>query len=193
VATGQPWCKSGLDQKNCHRLHVWSQIPRSRDRGQNRECPACHANFSINPADVPKVWMVGYCHAGCDAADIRQRLLGLGIPELCLGRFGQPSSSQTATAPVQRSGIDSASLAAIRRDQLYAKLAGSDLTNGSLLRMCIQAVSESNGDVPPDPEHLLPRDHGEFIALAKRTGIERCHCYKLARLWLGRYAVGVNP
>ena len=55
---------------------------------------------------------------------------------------------------------------------------------GSLLRMCIQALSEGDGDLPGDPCKLLPVDRDDFLALALRAGIERGYAYRVFRQWM---------
>lgn len=184
MAAAQPgWCKSGWAQDDCVRTHVREPVPRSRDGGTNRECPACGANLSINTADIPAVWVIGHCFGGCDDEDVRDAMVRKhGIDEKCLGKFGR--RRKAANGMPRITGTDPTALAAQRRSYAYAKLAGTDIGNVSLLRMCIQAISESDGDLAPDPEHLLPRDYAEFVALASRTGIERRHRYILATRYL---------
>lgn len=181
----QGWCAEGSDQAFCHRNHSWGKLSPGPSRSKDRECPVCQCNLSLNRADIPKVWLVGYCHGGCEASVVRDALLNLGIPALCLGRFGLPSRQTAATAAFP-SRPDAATLAAARRSYACQQLVRSELTNGSLLKMCLQAISEGDGSVPGDPALLLPGDYREFIALAARTGIERCHAAKLARAWTSK-------
>ena len=116
------------------------------------------------------MWLLGYCHGGCEASVVRDALLDAGHPCSLPLRFGLPSK-QAAIAAAFPARADPATLAAARRSYACQQLVRSDLTNGSLLKMCLQAIAESDGGVPGDPALLLPGDYQEFNALAKRAGI----------------------
>lgn len=185
----QHWCREGLGQKACYQYHVAvAALGSSTGRGSYR-CPVPgHADhrksFSLNPGDKGK-WMVWHCHAACTDADVRDTLLSLGIDEKCLGSFGIDYGERAPRpgAPY-RNSADPATFAATKRSHAMAKLIGCDLNNASLLKMCLQAISDGDGDLPGDPARLLPTDHAEFIALARRTGIERRYRYELAKKWI---------
>jgi hypothetical protein len=180
VPPGQHWCTSGLEQGACHRQHSWGRLPQGPGKGNDRECLVCRANFSINPADIPKVWIVGYCHGGCSPEVVRDALLRFGIDPLCLGRFGLPSS-QPATAACS-SRTSAATIAAANRWYAVDKLPAG--LNDKLRLMCIQAIREGDGSLPGDHYQLLPVNQDDFIALAKRAGVDRAYAYRLYRKWL---------
>ena len=83
-------------------------------------------------------------------------------------------------------------LAAARRDGAYAQLAemSADLGNASVLRMCMQRIKDSSGDVTGDPAGLIPSERTEFIALARRTGIPRIQASTLADRWFRKQVAG---
>jgi len=77
---------------------------------------------------------------------------------------------------------DPATVADAKRFQAIRKLP-RDL-NGKLYVMCIQALSEGDGDLPGDPFVLLPVNRDDFLALAKRAGVERRYRYQLYQRWV---------
>jgi hypothetical protein len=50
--------------------------------------------------------------------------------------------------------------------------------------MCIQAISEGDGDLPGDPLALLGANADDFYGLADRAGIDSKYKYRLFRQWL---------
>ena len=174
-------CHLGATPNPCAWDHVASHVARGREGSRSvRLCP-CHddgkASLSINPGRVHRV--VWHCGAECSETDIRAALLDLGVHESCLGRYGLPMHCRPRPAH-RRPG--SALVAAAKRYEAILKLPG-DL-NGSLLRMCIQALSEGGGDLPGDPYELLPVNLDDFRALAGRAGIERGYAYRVFRQWM---------
>jgi hypothetical protein len=166
----------------CAYEHVANRVPKGREGDRsNRLCP-CHddrkASLSINPGRVHRV--VWHCGAECDPGDIRAALLALGVDETCLGRYGL--SKRLVVPGLRVIGQDPALVAAAKRYEAILKLPG-DL-NGSHLRMCIQALSEGDGDLPGDPYELLPVNLDDFRALAMRCGIERGYAYRVFRQWM---------
>ena len=51
--------------------------------------------------------------------------------------------------------------------------------NASVFRMCMQAIGDGDGDLPGDPQVLLPVNLDDFVALARRAGIERGYSYRV--------------
>jgi len=173
---GQP-CHGGLLPTPCRRQHILTELGPAQ--GRNYHCPAHddhHASYSINPGTA--VRMVWHCQAGCEPAVVRDALLALGINESCLGRYGTGRSQPGA--PMPRTA-DRATVSDARRFRAVRKLPE---LNGALLRMCIQAISEGDGNLPGDPERLLPGDCKGFAALASRAGIGRTYAYTLYRRWI---------
>lgn len=178
-----PWCREGQPARVCRERHYAPYLTRA-PTGSDYLCPVPehadrHASLSINPGDRG-MWMVWCCHGGCEPGIVRDALVHLGVDPKCLGRYGLPKRAPAPGMPA-RAGADSTIFAAAKRSYAMAKLAGSDLGNASLLKMCLQAISEGDGDLPGDPVRLLPADFSEFVALARRTGIERRYSYQLFR------------
>jgi hypothetical protein len=183
VAPDKSACHLGLTPEDCAVRHVAAQLGKGIEGDDhNRLCPAHDdrkASLSIN-AGSRGMRIVWCCGAGCDAADVRAGLLAHGVDESCLGRYGLP---KRAIVPGMRIiGQDAALVADSKRYHAIRKLPG-DL-NGSLLRMCIQAISEGGGDLPGDPYRLLPVNRDDFLALAQRTGLERGYAYRVFRQWM---------
>lgn len=114
-------CHLGLTADLCAYDHVAARVPQGREGDRsNRSCP-CHddrkASLSINSGDRGQrvVWK---CQAGCDPADIRAALLGLGIHESCLGRYGMPK--RLAVPGLRIVGQDAALVADAKRWQATA-------------------------------------------------------------------------
>ena len=174
--------RPGLGQKECYRLHVLPAVGppgRGSYRCPNPDHPDRKPSFSINPGSF--VRMVWNCEAGCDPAVIREALLVRGIHESCLGVLG---TARRPPAPGMPSGLvraDPATVAEAKRMAAVRKLP-ADLP-GALYRVCVQAISEGDGDLPPDPERLLPVDYAGLVDLAARAGIGRANRYKLAADW----------
>jgi hypothetical protein len=176
-------CYLGVMPDPCAYDHIAIRVPIGREGTKSvRQCP-CHvdrkASLSINPGKRGQriVW---HCGAGCDPGDIRAALSGLGVHESCLGRYGLPK--RPAVPGMRITTADPALVADAKRWNAVLKLP-ADL-HGSLIRMCIQALSEGDGDLPPDPFELLPVNRDDFLALAKRAGIERGYSYRVYRQWL---------
>lgn len=178
----KPLCRLGAAPGACAYDHVAAALPRGTEGSRsNRLCP-CHddrkASLSINPGRIQRV--IWHCGAECDPGDIRAALLDRGVDESCLGRYGLP---KRAVVPGLRVlGHDPALVADAKRWQAVLRLP-ADVT-GSLLRMCIKAISEGDGDLPGDPYKLLPVNRDDFLALAIRAGIERGYAYRVYRQWM---------
>jgi hypothetical protein len=174
-------CHLGATPNPCAWDHVASHVPRGREGSRSvRLCP-CHddrkASISINPGRVHRV--VWHCGAECDPGDIRAALLDLGVDETCLGRYGL---SKRAVVPGLRvTSADLATVADAKRWQAMRKLPAA--LDFKLYRMCVQAISEGDGDLPGDPLMLLPVNSTDFYALAARTGLGR-YKYELFGRWL---------
>jgi hypothetical protein len=182
AARDESRCHLGVTPNPCAWDHVAAVLPIGREGGRsNRLCP-CHddrkASLSVNPGNVHRV--VWHCGAECDPGDIRAELLARGVDESCLGRYGLPR--RLAQPGMRVIAQDPALVAAAKRWYAVAKLPG-DLS-GALLRMCIQALSEGDGDLPGDPYELLPVNRDDFLALAIRSGIERGYAYRVYRQWM---------
>lgn len=175
-------CHLGVAPNPCAWDHVAAILPRGIEGSKSvRLCP-CHddrkASLSINPGRVHRV--IWHCGAECDPGDIRAALLELGVDESCLGRYGLP---KRAVVPGLRvTGQDPALVADAKRWHAMLKLP-ADLS-GKLMVMCRQAISEGDGDLPGDPYELLPVDRDDFLALARRAGIERGYAYRVYRQWM---------
>jgi hypothetical protein len=79
-------------------------------------------------------------------------------------------------------GYDPALIADVKRLRAIEKIPRT--INGKLYLMCVQAVFEGDGDLPPDPLVLLPVNADDFVALAKRAGVERRYRYELYKRWI---------
>lgn len=182
AAPDAPLCHLGLDPGPCAYVHVAAVLPIGREGTRSvRLCP-CHddrkASLSINPGRIQRV--VWNCGAECDPGDIRAALLGKGVDESCLGRYGLPKRQIQPGMRVQ--GYDPALIADVKRLRAIEKIPRT--INGKLYLMCVQAVFEGDGDLPPDPLVLLPVNADDFVALAKRAGVERRYRYELYKRWI---------
>lgn len=175
-------CHLGLTAEDCAYDHVAAALPRGTEGSRsNRLCP-CHddrkASLSVNPGRIVRV--VWNCGAECDPGDIRAELAGLGVDESCLGRYGLP---KRAVVPGLRvTSADPATIADAKRWQAVRKLPPG--LNGKLWLMCVQAISEGDGDLPPDPLVLLGVNADDFYGLADRAGIDAKYKYKLFKHWM---------
>ena len=176
-------CHLGLNPDPCAYEHVAARVPKGREGDKsNRLCP-CHddrkASLSINPGKIVRV--VWCCGAECDPGDIRAALLDLGVDESCLGRYGLP---KRAIVPGLRVvGHDPALVADSKRLRAIRKLP-ADL-DGKLYRMCVKAIIDGDGDLPPDPLILLGAGNADdFYGLADRAGIDPKYKYRLFKNWL---------
>lgn len=176
-------CHLGLNPDPCAYDHVAARVPRgSQGDRSNRLCP-CHddrkASLSINPGRIVRV--VWNCGAECSEVDIREALLSLGIHESCLGRYGLPN--RVIVPGMRVSGHDPALVADSKRVQAISKLP-ADL-DGKLYKMCVCAILEGDGDLPPDPLILLGGGNADdFYGLADRAGIDPKYKYRLYKNWL---------
>lgn len=195
-AAGKSWCAKGDTQARCHAEHSYGVLPIGPSGGKNRACPVCGGNLSINPGDRG-MWLVWCCQDGCDAGIVRLALeQAAGIAPGCLGSY----ATEDWRAKQERRAVarfparaDTATLRDAKRFHACQKLIASEIANGSLLKMCLQAISEGDGNVSGDPARLLPAGRAEFIALGRRAGLERIHCHKLADRWLPKLRAGVAP
>jgi len=184
----------------CAHSHVRDSLPFPHPlNGNDRECPVCHGNLSINPANDRRAHILITCHGApkctetaAGRREIRELLLKHGIAEECLGPYGLGGDGPTASLPRPRRETDPALIAASGRDAAYAKLTemSASLGNASVLRMCMQRIRESGGDVTGDPAQLVPSERAEFIALARRTGIARIQASTLADRWFRKQVAG---
>ena len=71
---------------------------------------------------------------------------------------------------------DPAVVADAKRWQAVRKL--PDNLNAALCACAFKLISEGDGDLPGDPFVLLPVNSDDFLALAKRAGIERGYAYR---------------
>lgn len=175
-------CHLSTAPNPCAWIHVAAALPIGREGSKAvRLCP-CHddrkASLSVNPGRIHRV--VWNCGAECDPGDIRAALLARGVDESCLGRYGLPK--RLAQPGMRVIAQDPALVAAAKRWYAVLKLPAG--LSDAMRRMCIQALSEGNGDLPGDPYELLPVNKDDFLALAKRTGIERGYAYRVYRQWI---------
>jgi hypothetical protein len=147
-----------------------------------RVCPAHDdrdPSLSVNPG-TKGMRMVWNCLAGCHQEDVRAALLNLGIDATCLGDYGAPGRNGPnahACNPAADTGLE--------RWEAVAKLSIS--MDGWLYKMCVQAIGElARGRITSDAYALLPVNQDDFVALAKRTGIERGYSYRVYKNWLRR-------
>jgi hypothetical protein len=193
----RPPCDAG---RACAHAHVRDALPKPHPlNGDDRECPECQGNLSINPADNSRAHILITCHgqahcteSAAGRAHLRDLLIGKhDIDERCLGPFGLGGDGPTATLPrTPRREASPELLAAARRDGAYSQLieTSGGIRNPSILRMCLQAIAESDGDVSGEADQLIPADRAQFIALARRTGIPRQQANTLAERWFSRLA-----
>lgn len=185
------WCKSGLTQAACIQQHAREALPAASPRhGKDRQCPICAGNLSLNPGDKG-AWLMWTCHEGCHPETLRETLETVaGIDPACLGSWYSGEWKQRQEQKQRRGAStytlrpDAASIAAVGRSYAYQKLISAEVESLGLLKVCMQAVAESDGTVSGDPDLLLPRDYRELAALARRAGIERSYSYRLARSWI---------
>ena len=175
-------CHLGLTPNPCAWDHVAAALARGTEGSRaNRLCP-CHddrkASLSVNPGRIVRV--VWNCGAECDPGDIRAELVGRGVDESCLGRYGL---SKRAVVPGMRIiGHDPALVADSKRVRAIDKLPSS--LNGRLYVMCVRAIIEGDGDLPADPLILLGVNMDDFCALADRAGIDPKYKYRLFKQWI---------
>jgi len=193
AATEAGRCRHDKPIGVCLREHVRALVPPARPRsGADRDCPVCHTALSINIGNKGQrfVWD---CAKHCDPSAVRGELQALGADAVCLGNYGSTDwvrrDAENKRKQVKSSGqVAPSTLEAERKYYVIEKLYGREFESVALLKVCLRAVIESDGNVSPDPEHLLPRDYRELAALARRAGVERCYSYKFARWWLKQLA-----
>jgi hypothetical protein len=195
------WCaqKCG-DPGKCYREHCTSGGRLGLGKGPagklKYECVVCHKReMQFNPGD--EHWMVWRCFCGCDRRAIRDGLLRLGIPELCLG--GYYSDSHIDYLQREAGGVrvpaprpDPELLAASRKYAALQKLISDEGT--ALVQMAARRIDEGDGSLPGALSCLLPRQpdqFGEFIDLARRVGINRGR-YELAKRWFSKQVAEVK-
>ena len=168
----------------CAHRHVASLLDRGHGGSKSlRLCPGHggrEATLSLNGGhDYRLIWNE---HAEtCDVEDreIHALLMARGADESCLGTFGLRKDGRLK--PAARSpAYDPAMAADANRFHAILKLTG---VTGKLKDMCITAIAEGDGYLPGDPFALLPRTKPEFVALARRAGIQRGYLYRLWDDW----------
>ena len=187
MAPNESHCHLGLTPNPCAWDHVAAMLPKGREGSRSvRLCPVHDdrkASLSVNPGRVHRV--VWNCGAECDPGDIRTELLSLGVDPSCLGNYGLP---KRAVVPGMRIiGHDPALVADAKRVQAIRKLPAE--LDGKLYRMCVKAIIEGDGDLPPDPLILLGAGNADdFYSLADRAGIDPKYKYRLFKNWLANGA-----
>jgi hypothetical protein len=183
AARDESRCHLGVAPNPCAWDHVAAALPPGTEGSKaSRLCP-CHddrkASLSINPGRIQRV--IWHCGAECDPGDIRAALLDRGVDESCLGRYGLPG--RTVVPGMRVIGHDPALVADAKRVQAIRKLPAA--LDGKLYRMCVQAIIEGGGDLPPDPLILLGAGNADdFYSLADRAGIDPKYKYRLFKNWL---------
>lgn len=177
-------CANGRTPEACVEIDIRAHLGRGYPVDPaNRLCPAHDdrsPSLSVNPG-TKGMRVVWNCLAGCDPGDIRAALLSLGVDAGCLGDYGNPDRRR----PRDGRAFNPAAEAGLRRWEAVAKLSVD--MDGWLYKMCVQAIGErAPGEVTADPYELLPVNQDEFIALARRAGIERGYSYRVFRNWLQR-------
>jgi hypothetical protein len=182
VAPDKSLCIRERDPLACSESCLAALLERGANGDKhNRVCPVHgdrRASLSINPGSIHRI--VWHCGAGCPAEDVRAELERLGAAPSCLGRYGLPK--RTIQPGMRVIGHDPVLVADSKRLHAILKLP-RDL-NGKLYVMCVQAISEGDGDLAADPVLLLPVNADDFYALAKRAGIERRYRYELYKRWV---------
>lgn len=183
VAPDQPPCHRDLLPERCAYEHVAAALERGASGSKSmRLCP-CHddrkASLSVN-FGTQGMRIVWNCGTGCAPADIRAELLVRGVDESCLGRYGLPKPG--GASGLRTHSPDPVLVAKGNRYDAIVKLP-RDL-NGKLYLMCVQAIIEGDGGLPPDPISLLPVIPDDFYALADRTGIDAKYKYRLYKQWV---------
>lgn len=139
------------------------------------------ATLSINPGGVFRViWNEQAATCDLDDRDIHSLLLAKGVDETCLGTYGLRRQARQQAGP-RIQGASQETLADARRFHAIAKLPMDQ--QGHIYKMCVQAITESDGNVSSDPFRLLPDTEVPFKELARRCGFDRAYCWKLWRQW----------
>lgn len=175
-------CSAGLTAAQCARQHVAASL--TKGSSKDYICPLHddhHASLSVNPGSKGQR-MVWNCKAHCDPSDLREWFLASGVDESCLGRYGAPKRDIAPGMPAGQYRADPGVLASAKRWAAVQKL---PITfPGQLYFMCVQAIAEGDGDLPGDPERLLPFGWDDFVGLGVRTGLNRRYVYQLYRKWV---------
>lgn len=127
-----------------------------------------HASMGIRPGD--DVMIVFNCKAGCTPEEIRDALIGLGVPDEFLGPYGTPGWAERhrvrATSEerrqVERMRFEMLELKATLRGLLDADL------SLAMLKVRLLAVVE---EVP------VPAERKEYVAFAIRAGVSQPRAY----------------
>jgi hypothetical protein len=164
-------------------------VARALDKGLGgskslRLCPGHggrEATLSINPGrEFRLIWNEQAETCDLDDRDIYSLLLTRGVDESCLGTYGLRRQGRQQSGP-RIQGATPDMLADIRRYHAITKLPMDQ--QGHLYKMCVQAITESDGEVSSDPFKLLPDTEDLFKALGRRCGFDRAYCWKLWHQW----------
>ena len=155
-------------------LRRLSGVRRGKEPGQfYARCPAHddkHASLAIKAGhSMPLIY---HCHAvpGCDQADIREALAGLGVPEEHLGQYGTPEYEQRRQ--VRATSEERRELEAARRE--LAELRGdirallAPELSPAMLRVRILATVD-DADIPADRKG--------YVAFAMQAGVSQPRAY----------------
>jgi len=152
-----------------------SGVRRGKEPGQfYARCPAHddkHASLAIKAGDsIPLIY---WCHAtpGCDQADIREALAGLGVPEERLGQYGTPEYERRRQ--VRGTSEDRRELEATRRELAELKedmraLLAADLTLAMLKVRILATVDDVD----------IPAPKKEYAAFAIQAGVSQPRAYE---------------
>lgn len=171
MAPADKRCERGLLPGPCNEQHLKPLLTPAR--GKNFRCPLHpeHVKFSINPGTAQRIVFCcndGKCHES-ELNALRQAIEDLGGGDSCLGNYGKRKPAPSTWQPVR--------LAPLPPDPRIAKweavYALPTNLNGSLYRMCVQAIKELPDDAKPtgDPWELLSSEPKPFYALAERSGL----------------------
>ena len=155
-------------------LRRLSGVRRGKEPGQfYARCPAHddkHASLAIKAGDsIPLIY---WCHAmpGCDQADVRAALAGLGVPEERLGQYGTPEYERRRQ--VRSTSEDRRELEAARRELAELKgdiraLLVADLSPAMLRVRVLAAVDDMD----------IPAPRKEYVPFAMRAGVSQPRAY----------------
>ena len=151
-----------------------SGVRHGKEPGQfYARCPAHddkHASLAIKAGDsIPLIY---WCHAtpGCDQADIREALAGLGVPEERLGQYGTPEYERRRQ--VRGTSEDRRELEATRRElaELKADIRGllvAELSPAMLKVRILATVDDED----------IPDGRKGYVAFAMRAGVSQPRAY----------------
>ncbi len=155
-------------------LRRLSGVKRGKEPGQfYARCPAHddqHASLAIKAGhSMPLIY---HCHAvpGCDQADIREALAGLGVPEERLGQYGTPQYERRRQ--VRATSEERRELEAARRELAELKgdiraLLVADLSPAMLRVRVLAAVDDVD----------IPAPRKEYVPFAMRAGVSQPRAY----------------